>query len=109
MYPYPISTSVQLVQSTVYLVVQGVKQDGKIYCEATHHCYLLAFSKPCYKSASLETIYFAPSMVQLLVHGTKLFSKSSHHANLLNTTPFQAIGHSLIWTRKIRKIALLYI
>jgi hypothetical protein len=88
MYPYPVFSFVQLAHLTVYFVVQGAEQDGKIYCEATPHYCIQAFSKPCYKYVGLETIYFTPSMVQLLVHEAKLFSKSNHQANLLNTTPF---------------------
>lgn len=59
----------------VYFVVQDTKKDHTICYEAIPHCYLLVFSKFCYKDTSFEIIHFTLSMVQLFVHGAKWSSK----------------------------------
>jgi len=97
MYGSSICAFVELVLWNVYLVVQDVKQEHKFCCGATPHYYLPAFSKLCYKHASLEIIDFASSMMQLSIHGAKWFSKPSHQVDLLSIAPFQVVGHSLIW------------
>jgi hypothetical protein len=71
MYGFSNFTFVELALSDIYFVAQDAKQEHKICYETTPHYYLLAFSKFCYKHASLEIIHFTPSMVQLLVHGAK--------------------------------------
>jgi hypothetical protein len=62
---------VELALLDVYFVVQDTKQEHKICYEAIPHCYLLVFSKLCYKHTSFEIIHFTLSMVQLFVHGAK--------------------------------------
>jgi hypothetical protein len=54
MYGFFNFTFVELALSDIYFVAQDAKQEHKICYETTPHYYLLAFSKFCYKHASLE-------------------------------------------------------